>query len=89
MSTGGSGHPCSASVAGSLYLLIRYASRVYARFRLPPDEVITGRFTGEDVIAGGKEMGGSSRETRDLSRLISKEQAQLAQQEQQGLDGAE
>ena len=39
----------SASVIGSLYLLVRYASRVYARFRLPPEEVITGRFSGEEV----------------------------------------
>ena len=73
----------SATVIASLSLLIRYASRVYARFRLPPNEVITGRFSGEEVISGGREMGSSSRETRDLSRLISKEQAQLAQMQQQ------
>ena len=67
----------SGCVLGSLYLLIRYASRVYARFRLPPEEVITGRFTGEEGLAG--EGAQQQAEAKDISRLISKEQMQLAQ----------
>ena len=42
----------SGTVISSLYMLIRYASRVYSRFRLPADEVITGRFSGEEAMAG-------------------------------------
>jgi len=70
----------SGTVISSLYMLIRYASRVYSRFRLPADEVITGRFSGEEAMAGasGRERSDSN-ETRDLSKLISKEQAQLAE----------
>ena len=41
----------SSCVLGSLYLLIRYAMRVHSRFRLPAGEVITGRFTGDEVLA--------------------------------------
>jgi hypothetical protein len=41
----------SSCVVGSLYLLVRYASRVYVRFRLPADQVITGRFTNDQVPA--------------------------------------
>ena len=41
----------SSCVLGSLYLLIRYAMRVHSRFRLPAGEVITGRFTGDEVFA--------------------------------------
>ena len=36
----------------SLYALLRYATRVYMRFRLPSQEVITGRFSSH--------LGGSS-----------------------------
>ncbi len=52
-------------VVGSLFLLLRYASRVYTRFRLPVDEVITGRFTSSQLAgsagdpAGGAGGGGA------------------------------
>ena len=36
---------------GSLSLLLRYAMRVHSRFRLPAEEVITGRFMGDLVLA--------------------------------------
>jgi len=71
----------SSCVIGSLYLLVRYASRVYARFRLPPDEVITGRFTGNETVLAGQQVDGrgdSQGEVRDLSNLISREQLNLA-----------
>jgi len=76
----------SSCVIGSLYLLVRYASRVYARFRLPPEEVITGRFTGDETIVGGAQAGGggdSRGETRDLTKLISREQLNLANSQAQ------
>ena len=38
-------------VLSSLFLLIRYASRVYSRFRLDTNDVITGRFGGDEVCA--------------------------------------
>lgn len=70
----------SSCVLGSLYLLIRYASRVYARFRLPPEEVITGRFSGDEVMMGqARENPDQPQSSRDLSKLISREQMQLAQ----------
>mmetsp|Transcript_36577 Transcript_36577/g.77085 ORF Transcript_36577/g.77085 Transcript_36577/m.77085 type:complete len:232 (-) Transcript_36577:693-1388(-) len=75
-------------ILGSLWLLYRYAKRVYLRFRLMPEEVITGRFTGDEVLsAGGTAAGLDQHEQRHLSSLISKEQMQLhvaAQQEQHG-----
>ena len=64
----------SSCVIGSLYLLVRYASRVYARFRLPPDEVITGRFSGDEMKPGGassQARGDARSETQALSHLIS------------------
>jgi len=68
----------TACVLGSLYLLMRYATRVHSRFRLPADEVITGRFRGEEVmsaVTGGAVA--SSREPRDYGS-ISREQMALA-----------
>ena len=70
----------------SLYLLLRYAMRVNARFRLPDGEVITGRFTGDEVLANvtgrqaaGRDGSGDHAETRNLAGIISKEQIALAQ----------
>jgi len=36
----------------SLYALLRYATRVYMRFRLPSQDVITGRFSSNEVTPG-------------------------------------
>jgi len=66
----------SGCVLGSLHLLIRYASRVYTRFRLPASEVVTGRFTGDAGEGGGRAP--TEEETERLKQLISKEQMQLA-----------
>jgi hypothetical protein len=38
-------------ICGSLWLLVRYAKRVYMRFRLPAELVITGLFHSDDVAA--------------------------------------
>ena len=61
--------------------------RVHSRFRLPSAEVITGRFTGDEVLAnmtGSTVAGrGEARETHDLANIISKEQVTLAQMAQQ------
>jgi hypothetical protein len=71
-------------VIGSLSLLLRYAQRVYTRFRLPSDDVVTGRFVaaaaGGTTVAGqdGEAEGANPGEARDLGALISNEQAQLA-----------
>eukprot|EP00908_Phaeocystis_cordata_P024111 Transcript_6586.p2 GENE.Transcript_6586~~Transcript_6586.p2 ORF type:complete len:244 (-),score=70.26 Transcript_6586:346-1077(-) len=40
------------TICASLYMLLRYATRVYMRFRLPSQEVITGRFTSNEVTPG-------------------------------------
>jgi hypothetical protein len=73
----------TAFVLGSLYLLLRFAMRVHTRFRLPEDEVITGRFRGDEVLANmtGAAVHGTDakRESRDLSAIISNEQVALAQ----------
>ena len=50
----------------SLWLLVRYASRVYSRFRLPKGHVVTGKFEG------------SSTEGPAESGLISNEQMAIA-----------
>ena len=71
----------SSVVLGSLYLLVRYASRVYARFRLPAGEVVTGKFSGIDTQAWGQMTGAAPRETRDMAGVISREQTILAQDE--------
>lgn len=65
----------SGTVLGSLHLLIRYASRVYTRFRLPASEVVTGRFDAGD----GSGRPPTEEENERLRQLISKEQMQLAQ----------
>ena len=72
----------SGCVLGSLYLLVRYASRVYTRFRLPSTDVVTGKFTGEETRSWAAMTGGEQRETRDMSQVISREQVQLAQASQ-------
>ena len=77
----------SLVVLMSLWLLMRYAMRVHSRFRLPAHEVITGRFTGDEVLANmtGTAMGRAqpaSGETQNLANLISREQVALAQQQQ-------
>lgn len=59
-------------------MLVRYASRVYGRFRLPNSDVITGRFMG-DEMGGAAAAGGAPGDTRDLTRLISREQQALVQ----------
>ena len=69
-------------VLGSLCMLVRYASRVYMRFRLPPSDVVTGKFTGEETRSWAAMTGGAERETRDMSQVISREQVQLAQASQ-------
>ena len=71
----------SVCVLGSLYLLLRYALRVHSRFRLPANEVITGRFTGDEVFANMTgHMTRGPRETAQMSTLISKEQVALARE---------
>lgn len=67
----------SGTVLGSLHLLIRYASRVYTRFRLPASEVVTGRFTVDAGDGSGRPP--TEEENERLRQLISKEQMQLAQ----------
>jgi len=59
----------------SLWLLYRYAQRVYLRFQLPKEEVVTGRFLSEEVLQSAQ--GADQDEQRNLSSLISKEQMQL------------
>ena len=49
----------SLTIIASLYALLRYATRVYMRFRLPSQEVITGRFTGNEVVAGARTAAGA------------------------------
>ena len=66
-------------VCTSLYLLLRYASRVYTRFRLPQDMVVTGRFDGAETRGVGAPPGSENAELQNLSHLISTEQQQLAQ----------
>lgn len=39
----------SLTVISSLWLLLRYSSRVYTRFRLPPEEVESGKFYNKDL----------------------------------------
>ena len=69
----------SACVLGSLYLLIRYAMRVHSRFRLPADEVITGRFTGHEVLGALMgERNDARNESRGHQMVFSNEQAELA-----------
>ncbi len=63
----------SACIIGSLWLLYRYAKRVLLRFRLPAEDVITGRFNGEEVVSAASATADVS-EQRHLSSLISKEQ---------------
>ena len=50
----------SACILSSLYLLVRYASRVYARFRLLPEDVVTGRFSGDALAQQAGLTGGPS-----------------------------
>ena len=63
----------SGCVLGSLYLLVRYASRVYSRFRLPKGEVVTGQFK-----PSGMATGGSAGDGQVEGSLISNEQMALA-----------
>jgi hypothetical protein len=65
----------SGTIVGSLWLLSRYAKRVLIRFRLPAEDVITGRFHGEEVISAASATAHPG-EQRHLSGLISKEQQQ-------------
>lgn len=69
----------SGCVLGSLYLLVRYASRVYTRFRLPSTEVVTGKFLGDETRAWANMTGGAPSETATMAGVISREQVQLAQ----------
>lgn len=39
----------SSCTLGSLYLLLRFASRVYIRFRLDSSQVVSGKFTTDDA----------------------------------------
>jgi hypothetical protein len=69
----------SGCVLGSLYLLVRYASRVYTRFRLPSTDVVTGKFTGDETRSWAAAGGGAPTETSTVSNVISREQVQLVQ----------
>ncbi len=60
----------------SLYFLLRYAMRVYQRFRLPTDEVVTGRFEGSEVLAASK--GDDLNEQQCLSGMISQQSSRSA-----------
>ena len=44
----------------SLSVLLRYAKRVYIRFRLPPEEVVTGQFHADEVAAAARGAAASS-----------------------------
>lgn len=72
----------TACILGSLWLLYRYAKRVYLRFRLPPEDVITGRFSGDEVFGNtGGVPGTDTVEQKHIAGLISKEQFHLHQAE--------
>ena len=66
----------SLVVLVSLYFLLRYAMRVYQRFRLPTDEVVTGRFEGSEVLAASK--GDDLNEQQCLSGMISQQSSRSA-----------
>ena len=66
----------SLVVLVSLYFLLRYAMRVYQRFRLPTDEVVTGRFVGSEVLAASK--GDDLNEQQCLSGMISQQSSRSA-----------
>lgn len=66
----------SLVVLVSLYFLLRYAMRVYQRFRLPADEVVTGRFEGSEVLAASK--GDDLNEQQCLSGMISQQSSRSA-----------
>ena len=66
----------SLVVLVSLYFLLRYAMRVYQRFRLPTDEVVTGRFEGSEVLAASK--GDDLTEQQCLSGMISQQSSRSA-----------
>ena len=72
----------SGCVLFSLWLLVRYASRVYSRFRLPKGEVVSGQFKPSSSASDGAR---TAEELRTEASLISSEQmslAAMAQQEQ-------
>ena len=76
----------SSCVLGSLYLLMRYAMRVHSRFRLPANEVITGRFTGDEVLGAliGSPGGRAPHDAADPAQtVVSREQQALAAQSQE------
>lgn len=76
----------TASVFASLSLLMRYAMRVHSRFRLPTNEVITGRFTGDENLFN---MGGTTMARQrtgapgEAPRAYSAEQTALAREQHQ------
>jgi hypothetical protein len=79
----------SAVVAFSLHLLLRFAARVHARFKLDESEaVVTGRFTGDTSYLGAivrsDEWFGGSATNDDGQRYASREQMQLASHGDEG-----
>ena len=51
------------------------------RFRLPASDVITGRFSGDEVFANMTGAAMPSRSDAGVQNIISKEQVALAEQE--------
>jgi len=62
----------SGCIVTSLYMLMHYASKVYNRFRC--SEVVTGRFSGEEVVPGAEQSNVPNQ--RDLASLINGQQTQ-------------
>mmetsp|Transcript_29183 Transcript_29183/g.89395 ORF Transcript_29183/g.89395 Transcript_29183/m.89395 type:complete len:155 (-) Transcript_29183:322-786(-) len=66
-------------ICGSLWLLTRYAKRVYIRFRLPPELIITGKFNSDEVAAAAGPMATRSGKSCGPGMIVgvSSDQAQL------------
>ncbi|KAL1530506.1 hypothetical protein AB1Y20_001407 [Prymnesium parvum] len=74
----------SSCVVSSLYMLMRYASRVFNRFRTA--EVVTGRFSGEEMV---NSEGSAPPNQRDLASLITGQQTRHYNMEQASLAEAQ
>jgi len=57
-------------ICGSLWLLTRYAKRVYVRFRLPAEHVVSGQFQSGEVADAAEARSGGLAVSRDQAALI-------------------
>ena len=65
----------TVSIVSATYMIIRYIRRLFATFAVPKDQVVTGKYEGEEAAKAGAEAGVVNRsELSTLSHLIKREQ---------------